>query len=132
MVFIKEDIKKMAELLRSGNTMLNVACPVCNNPVFKNKKGKLFCPRCNREVVIVEENSPQSELINNNLQEQNNNVTEETYVELKECSVRIKKVITEKIDWIVTKIKQEIQLENIEKYLNLLLKCYEVLERIKN
>ena len=53
MINIKEDAKKMANLLKSGYTMLNLACPVCNNPVFKNKNGDTFCPICNRKVLLI-------------------------------------------------------------------------------
>jgi len=51
-VDIKEDAKKMANLLKSGYTMLNLACPVCNNPIFRNKKGDTLCPICNRKVIF--------------------------------------------------------------------------------
>ena len=50
---MNDEAKKMAQLLRSGNTMLNQACPVCNNPIFRNKDGKVFCPICNRELMFV-------------------------------------------------------------------------------
>lgn len=53
MINIKEDAKKMANLLKSGYTMLNLACPVCNNPVFRNKNGDTFCPICNRNVLLI-------------------------------------------------------------------------------
>ncbi|TFG16153.1 MAG: hypothetical protein EU531_07420 [Promethearchaeota archaeon] len=43
----------MANLLKSGYTMLNLACPVCSNPVFRNKKGDTFCPICNRKVILI-------------------------------------------------------------------------------
>ncbi|TFF87328.1 MAG: hypothetical protein EU549_04945 [Promethearchaeota archaeon] len=43
----------MANLLKSGYTMLNIACPVCNNPVFRAKDGNTICPICNRNVVLV-------------------------------------------------------------------------------
>ncbi|WXG43091.1 MAG: Sjogren's syndrome/scleroderma autoantigen 1 family protein [Promethearchaeati archaeon SRVP18_Atabeyarchaeia-1] len=42
---MNEQIKKMAELLRSGATMLQDACPICNSPLFK-QKGKVFCANC--------------------------------------------------------------------------------------
>ena len=33
--------------------MLNLACPVCSNPVFRNKNGDTFCPICNRKVILL-------------------------------------------------------------------------------
>ena len=53
----------MADLLRSGNTMLNMACPVCNNPLFRNKEGNTFCPTCNRNVVIIDNSVYQKDKI---------------------------------------------------------------------
>lgn len=52
MINIKEDAKKMANLLKSGYTMLNLACPVCNNPIFRDKNGNTLCPICNRKVIF--------------------------------------------------------------------------------
>ncbi|OYT40645.1 MAG: hypothetical protein B6U89_01390 [Desulfurococcales archaeon ex4484_58] len=41
-----DPIKKMAELLKSGATMLAETCPVenCNLPLFKLKSGEIICP----------------------------------------------------------------------------------------
>jgi len=48
-----EDVKRMADLLRSGATMLQVTCPVCATPLFKRGKDT-FCAKCNRPVAILE------------------------------------------------------------------------------
>jgi UPF0148 protein len=45
--------KKMAELLKAGNVMLNDFCPDCKVPLFKLKDGKIICPSCNRTVIYV-------------------------------------------------------------------------------
>ena len=55
MIIIKDEAKKMANLLKSGFTMINLACPVCSNPIFRDKNGNSFCPICNRKVVIVDD-----------------------------------------------------------------------------
>ena len=47
-----EEVKRMADLLRSGAVMLQVACPVCATPLFKHGKDT-FCAKCNRPVVIL-------------------------------------------------------------------------------
>jgi UPF0148 protein len=47
------DVKKMAELLKSGATMLQETCPECGTPLFRRGK-ETFCPQCNRPVVIVQ------------------------------------------------------------------------------
>jgi len=37
-------IRKMSELLRSGAVMLDLACPICNAPLFKLRSGEVVCP----------------------------------------------------------------------------------------
>jgi UPF0148 protein len=46
------EVKRMADLLRSGATMLQETCPVCATPLFRLGKDT-FCPKCNRPVTIV-------------------------------------------------------------------------------
>ncbi len=45
-------IKKMAKALREGARMLDLACPVCNNPIFQAKSGEMVCVSCERKVII--------------------------------------------------------------------------------
>jgi UPF0148 protein len=44
---MNESIKKMAELLRSGATMLRETCPVCNSPLFRSED-KVLCANCGK------------------------------------------------------------------------------------
>ena len=46
------EVKKMAELLKSGATMLSETCPECGTPLFRKGK-ETFCPKCNKPVVII-------------------------------------------------------------------------------
>jgi len=46
------EVKKMAELLKSGATMLSETCPECGTPLFKKAK-ETFCAKCNKPVVII-------------------------------------------------------------------------------
>jgi UPF0148 protein len=39
-----ENVKKMAELLRGGSTMLSHSCPDCKTPLFKLTDGEIICP----------------------------------------------------------------------------------------
>jgi UPF0148 protein len=49
---LAEDVKRMAELLKSGAAMISKSCPVCASPLFRVGKD-IICPKCNRPVVIV-------------------------------------------------------------------------------
>ena len=43
----------MAELLKSGATMLSETCPECGTPLFRKGK-EIFCAKCNKPVVIIQ------------------------------------------------------------------------------
>jgi UPF0148 protein len=45
----------MADLLRQGSTLTELACPVCASPLFRLKSGDLWCGRCEKKVVLVKE-----------------------------------------------------------------------------
>jgi len=47
------EVKKMAELLKSGAAMLSETCPECGTPIFR-KGNETFCPKCNKPVVIIQ------------------------------------------------------------------------------
>ena len=46
-------IKKMAELLRRGATMLADACPQCGSPLLKVGED-VYCASCDRRIVVVQ------------------------------------------------------------------------------
>lgn len=47
-------VKKMAELLRRGATMLAQACPQCGSPLMK-VGNDVYCATCDRRIVVVKE-----------------------------------------------------------------------------
>jgi UPF0148 protein len=48
-------IKRMADLLRQGSTLTELACPVCASPLFRLKSGELWCGKCEKKVIVVKE-----------------------------------------------------------------------------
>jgi UPF0148 protein len=48
-------IKRMADLLRQGTTLTELACPACFSPLFRLKDGTLWCAKCEKKVVVVRE-----------------------------------------------------------------------------
>ena len=46
-------VRKMAELLRQGATMLADACPQCGSPLFK-VKDDIYCAKCDRRIVYTQ------------------------------------------------------------------------------
>ncbi len=123
MVFIKEDAKKMADLLRTGHKMLNLSCPICNNPIFQNKDGVSFCAICNREVIMADS------VLDKNIKEKKIILTKN----IKQVNVPnvLITVLTDKLNWITQKLEKENQLDIIEKYLKILFDLLNLLEKAK-
>ncbi|MGQ9513472.1 MAG: Sjogren's syndrome/scleroderma autoantigen 1 family protein [Thermoproteota archaeon] len=54
------EVKKMAEALRSGATMLAEPCPSCSSPLFRFKSGEVRCVNCDSIVIKgVEKKKPE-------------------------------------------------------------------------
>ena len=45
----------MADLLRQGATLTDLACPVCSSPLFRLQNGTLWCGKDEKKVIIVKE-----------------------------------------------------------------------------
>ncbi len=123
-MFIKEDAKKMADLLRTGHKMLNLSCPICNNPIFQNKDGVSFCAICNREVIMADS------VLDKNIKEKKIILTKN----IKQVNVPnvLITVLTDKLNWITQKLEKENQLDIIEKYLKILFDLLNLLEKTKD
>jgi uncharacterized Zn finger protein (UPF0148 family) len=119
----------MADLLRSGNTMLNMACPVCNNPIFRNKVGDTFCPTCNRNVLIAKDSS-----FTEKKHDQREKSQERQGKDLLNSKIDIfsslEEVILEKIEIVIKKLRNETQLNTIEDFTKILLNCLDILNKI--
>ncbi len=48
-------IKRMANLLRQGATLTDLACPVCSSPLFRLKNGELWCEKDQKKVIVVKQ-----------------------------------------------------------------------------
>ena len=55
-------VKRMADLLRQGATLTDLACPACASPLFKLKNGDLWCAKCEKKVVLVKEGEDASKV----------------------------------------------------------------------
>ena len=131
MIIIKEEAKKMAELLRSGHTMLNLACPICNNPLFRDKDNEILCPICNKRVLVKKNDSIQKK---SNKSLEKAIINDEKLIKTNRNSdikfISLKKIIGEKIDYISQKLKDETQIDLIERYIKILTNIYDLLNKI--
>jgi len=59
------DIKRMAELLRAGSTMMAESCPDCKVPIFRLTSGDMICPGCGRKVVFAKSSEDEKAVTQN-------------------------------------------------------------------
>jgi UPF0148 protein len=50
----------MADRLRQGATLTDMACPECASPLFRLKDGSLWCAQDEKKVIIVKEGEDQA------------------------------------------------------------------------
>jgi UPF0148 protein len=62
------EVRKMADLLKSGATMLSETCPECGTPLFRKGK-ETFCAKCNKPVVIIQTSEDETRLKEDNILE---------------------------------------------------------------
>ena len=58
----EQPIKRMADLLRQGATLTELACPACASPLFRLRSRDLWCAKCEKKVVIVKEGEEPSKI----------------------------------------------------------------------
>jgi len=49
-----EDLRKMADWLRSGATLLTESCPQCGSPLFQVNE-EIWCLKCDKRVIRAQE-----------------------------------------------------------------------------
>lgn len=58
----EQHIKRMADMLRQGATLTELACPACASPLFRLRSGDLWCAKCEKKVIIVKEGEDPSKI----------------------------------------------------------------------
>lgn len=106
-------LKSMADLLRRGATLTNLACPVCASPLFKLKSGELWCAKCQKQVIVVKEG--------------------ETPLQAAKPLVltRLEATVIAKIEEIEERIKMETDVDKLQKLGAILSSLLENLEKIR-
>jgi len=107
----EEALNRMAELLKSGATMLEHHCPHCNSPLFKIHE-EVLCTKCNKQVTIVREGEDLK-------------VTSSVSVN------RMEGILLTKIQETLNQISEEKEIHKQEKLSRILLNWLEALEKIK-
>jgi len=108
-----DELEAMVNLLRRGATLTDLACPACASPLFKLSSGKLWCAKCEKQVVVVKEGEPTP------------TVTAQVRLDTLEAT------ILTKIQEIEDKIQQENDPEQLQKLSNNLSTLLQNLEKIQ-
>ena len=108
----REQVKRMADLLKSGATMLFEHCPQCGSPLFKIRD-EVWCTKCDRRVIIVK--------------------TEEEIPDLSGSILLgdVEKIVLSKVQEVSQRIREEEDISRLETLSNLLSTWLGVLERIR-
>lgn len=109
----EQHIKRMADLLRQGSTLTELACPACASPLFRLKSGDLWCAKCEKKVIIVKEGEELAKI---------------TSVRALE---NLEATLLSKIEDIQNKMQHEEDIEKLEKTGKTLSELLENLEKIR-
>ncbi len=108
----KEQVKRMADLLKSGAAMLFEHCPQCGSPLFKIRD-EVWCPTCNKRVIIVKGEEEIPDFSSSTLLSD------------------VEKIVLSKVQEVSQRIKDEEDISKLEKLGNLLSMWLEVLEKVR-
>lgn len=108
-----EGMKRMAQLLKDGAKMLDKNCPQCGSPLFQLKTGEIRCAKCDKRVVIVGENEPESPIVRTLLWEE------------------VEGTLLAKLDYVNRRIQNEQDPEEIRRLVNTVAAILEVYDRLK-
>jgi len=109
----EKHIKRMADLLRQGSTLTDLACPACSSPLFKLKSGDLWCAKCEKKVIVVKEGEEPTKITSHILMD------------------TLEATLLTKVQEIQNKMQHEERVEELQKLGTTLSELLENLEKIK-
>jgi UPF0148 protein len=109
----EKHIKRMADLLRQGATLTELACPACASPIFRLRSGDLWCAKCEKKVIIVKEGEDPSKITGSIVLE------------------KLEATLLTKVQEIQNKMEHEQNMEELQKLGTVLSGLLENLEKIR-
>lgn len=106
-------VKKMAELLRQGATMLAQACPQCASPLLQIGDD-IYCATCDRKIVIVDSDDEV-----------------ESYA-IKALIPQLRETLLKKLKTLNTYLESENDTEKLTKIANLMVLLLQALQKLEN
>jgi len=102
-----EKIQNMVNLLKQGATLTELACPACASPLFRLKDRQLYCAQCEKRVIVVKEG------------------------ETPEVTSTLETTLMSKIQEIENRIREEKDMEQLQKLSDTLNMLLENLEKVR-
>ncbi len=109
-----QHIKRMAELLRKGSTLTDLACPACASPLFRLKDGTLWCGKDEKRVVVAKEGGEITETPRNS------------------TLVALEKTLMGKVQEIQDKIQKSESVDELQKLTGALSELLSSLDRVRS
>ncbi|MEM2125578.1 MAG: Sjogren's syndrome/scleroderma autoantigen 1 family protein [Candidatus Methanosuratincola sp.] len=106
-------VKRMADLLREGATMLSQACPECKTPLFRLSSGEVVCPGCSKRVVFAKPSE-----------------TERVAAQAVVAS-SLEEVLVEKISEIQSALQASKDISEMERQVRVLSSLFDLLEKVR-
>ncbi len=108
-----KDIQHMVDMLKQGATLTELACPACASPLFRRRGGELWCAKCEKQVVVVKEGEDAAK------------ATSQARL------TALENTIVTKIQAIEHRIREEENVEELQKLNEVLTSLLENLEKLK-
>jgi UPF0148 protein len=106
-------IKRMADLLRQGATLTDLACPNCASPLFRLKDGTLWCGKDEKKVILVKEGEEEAKVTSNSAMD------------------KLETTLMAKVQDLQGKIERTEDVVELEKLTNALTELLNSLEKVK-
>jgi len=110
-----QNLARMSNLLLSGATMLDEACPDCKIPLFK-KNDSIFCPQCKRKAVYAKDDAEIRQI------EQN--------LSLGEATSQLKDILTGKMNFLANQLASTDDPQQIMPILEMIEKILVIIQKI--
>lgn len=103
----------MVDMLKQGATLMELACPACASPLFRLRSGELWCAKCEKRVIVLKEGETAEK------------ATSQARL------VALESTILTKIQAVEKRIREEENVEELEKLNSVLASLLGNLERLK-
>ena len=109
-----DSVKKMADLLRQGATMLAEACPQCGSPLLRVGE-HIYCAKCDRRIVYEKADSQKPG---------------ERHV-VKDVLPELRRILIGKLDALTGVIESETDTEALTRLANLMVLLLQAIEKLE-